>query len=454
LNKRSSFFFLLALSLTVRGAYAGDEVSDDLRSASGEHLEKVKEKSLEYVPGLVGSLPLARGYKNLVQDQAIAQMDDLFAGLTVTVDEKINKLESKIQDILAEEMTMIPKDIGQDFFASYVGFSAGRQTGPWDHEPVREAYLRGHLIGGFLGFGRFFASNFYLGSETFADFSTGEFYPDNTYKYQNHWDAGFAILPGYQLYHGFIYGRTGIIAGRVSRTSDNHDGFDFDTTQLGYQFGLGYNFYVTNRWHMRVDYSYLRFLNVTAQDPNNADITKSYKPAVNHYTVGAVYYLDSLNLDKIDAPVFRTNTFFGGFYMDIPNHFRDDSTDYIPGVEVVEEEKSAVDGFLGGVTLGYLYQFGDSRWVMGAEGYVTLTNRDFEESNDEQAKWNNTFGSGAALTGGYLVKGSNLFYGRMGAGAGTFESKEDKTITMSKMSYQYGGGAETMITKRFAIRVE
>ncbi len=198
----------------------------------------------------------------------------------------------------------------------------------------------------------------------------------------------------------------------------------------------------------------MRFAEVTIQDPSDPENTKSFKPAVNHYTVGGVYYLDSLNLDKIDAPSFRTNTFFGGFYMDIPNHFRDDSSDYVPGVEVVEEETSAADGFLGGVTVGYIYQFDDTPWVVGADGYVTITSRDFEESNNYQNKWKNTFGSGASMFGGYLVKSSNMLYARIGAGAGTFESKADKTQTMSKMSTFYGVGAETMLTKRFAFRVE
>ncbi len=224
MNKSFPLFLLLGFVVVSHAVDGGHSI--DLRSATSNQLDSIHEKSLEYVPGLVGSLPLARGYKGILEDMLSDKLDDSLVKLDEEVTVKIAELEDHIQSILAEEMTMIPKDFGQDFFASYGGFSAGRSTGPWDHEPVREAYLRGHVVGGFLGFGRFFASNFYLGSETFANYATTKFYPDYTYKYQSHWDAGFAVLPGYQLYHGFVYMRTGLGVGRVSRTTDHEDGFD------------------------------------------------------------------------------------------------------------------------------------------------------------------------------------------------------------------------------------
>ena len=447
MNKRYPLILLLGMAVPAMATL-------DLRTSASDQLETVKEKSLEYVPGLVDSLPLAKGYKSILEDVLSDQVSTAIDGLDVKLTVKIAELEDHVQAILAEEMTLIPKDIGQDFFASYVGFSGGRSTGPWDHDPIREAYLRGNVIGGFLGFGRFFSSNLYLGSETFGNYTTNDFYPDKTYRYKSNWDAGFAVLPGYQLYHGFAYLRTGVGLGRVSRTTETNDGFDFNEMKAGVHFGLGYNFYVTTRWHMRVDYSSMHFAEVTVQDPNDTTIKKHFKPSVSHYTLGGVYYLDSLNLDKVDAPPFRSNTFYGGFYMDIPNHFRDNSKTLVPGVAVAEEEKSALDGFLGGVTLGYLYQFDDTPWVVGVEGYGTVTSRDFEETNDHTAKWKNTFGTGGAILAGYMIKGSNMLYGRVGAGAGTFEKKGDKTVTMNKTAASYGFGAETMLTKRFAFRVE
>ena len=139
--------------------------------------------------------------------------------------------------------------------------------------------------------------------------------------------------------------------------------------------------------------------------------------------------------------------------MDIPNHFQDDYKDQIPGEVIVEEEAGALDGFLGGIHLGYAYLF-ESNFTLGVEGYGNLTSREFQEAEDASQKWKNTMAYGGSLVSGYLVNGGNLIYGRVGAGMGQFEDPDDKAVTSTQMSFQYGLGFETTVTQRIALRGE
>ena len=445
---------IITLLFSLGSALAEEGSFVDLRESTAPMLEKVREKSLEKVPGLIDSLPLARGYKNILGDPALDAVGKLNDQLGEALNEKLLAYEEKVQALISEELSFVPRDTGQDFFSSYVGVSGGRMVGPWDHDLDDHPYLRGHTAGGFLGFGHFFNSNVYIGSETFFNYMTGVYYPTKTFKYRNHYNFGLAVLPGYQVYHGFVYLRTGAVYGRVSRTVNPVDDYLFDVYRFGYQLGLGYNFYATRRWHMRLDYAYNGLSNVSIESPDDPEQKQEFTPASSLYTVGAVYYLNPLNMKAIQSPDFPLNRIYLGLYMDIPNHFQDDSKDQVPGVAVTEEESSALDGFLGGVEVGYMFQIGQTPWFVGGEAFANITDRDFEEANDRDMIWRNTFASGGSVLAGYRIKRSNILYLRTGASVATFEKEGNKEETMSKIGLQYGLGGETVVTKRFAFRLE
>ncbi len=447
------YILLPVMLLATFSAYAEEEPILDLRESTAPMLEKVRTKSLEKVPSFIDSLPLARGYKDLLGDPASDAVNELNDKLQERLNEKLAKYEEKVMAIVSEELSFVPRDSGQDFFSSYMGVSAGRMVGSWDHELPDNPFLRGHTVGGFLGFGQFFGSNIYLGSETFFNYMTGVYFPYKTFKYRDHYNFGLSVLPGYQVYHGFVYLRTGAVYGRVSRTINPVDDHLFDVYRFGYQLGLGYNFYATRRWHVRLDYAYNGLSDVTIKSKRN-DETYEFSPSSGLYTVGAVYYLNPLNIKAIESPDFPLNRVYLGFFLDMPNHFQDDSKDAVPGVAVTEEESSALEGYLGGLEVGYLFQFGHSPWFVGGEGFVSIMDRDFEEANDRTAYWRNTFASGGSLLAGYRVKRSNIIYLRTGASFGTFEKEGQKEETMSKIALQYGLGGETVVTKRFSFRVE
>lgn len=425
----------------------------DLRRSAAPALTKVHQAARSKVPSVVQALPVARGYRGLINTQALGQVDDLYQSSRPKINETLLEYEKKVSDIIAEEISSLPGGSGQNFFSSYLGVSLGRQTGPWDDHLVRDPYLRGSVFGAYLGFGRFFQSNLYLGGETFYHVTTGEFAGEG-YRYQNHYDVGMAALPGFQVSHGFAYLRTGFIYGRVQRKTTPLDSYDFDETKPGFQFGLGYNFYLTRRWHTRVDYAYNRFSNVSVKP--EGQVKKTYKPAGNSYTVGMSYFLSSLNFEDISAPSFR-QSYFLGFYMDIPNHFEKGNQGNLPGnTTVPSEETNALDGFLGGLHAGYHYRM-MQRVAVSPELFVTLTDRTFEEKANFNNQWKNTFGYGASVLLGYMVKDSTMMYLRGGFGQGHFESVVPEGTSSQAKSLsltQYGLGGEATITKRFTFRVE
>lgn len=451
--KRCLFLSFLLFSSSFVTAEDDSESSIDLRESTAPMLEKVREKSMDKVPDLIDALPLARGYKDLLGDPASDAMSDLNDQLAERLNEKLAQYQEKVMNIVSEELSFVPRDNGQDFFSSYMGVTSGRMVGSWDHGLADNPFLRGHVAGAFLGFGQFFNSNLYLGSETFFNFLTGVYYPYKTFKYREHYNFGLTVLPGYQVYHGFVYLRTGAVYGRVSRTINPADDHLFDVYRFGYQLGLGYNFYATRRWHFRLDYAHNGYSDVTITSKRDGN-KYEFSPSSNLYTVAAVYYLNPLNIKAISSPDFPLNRVYVGFFMDMPNHFQDDSRDAVPGVAVAEEETSALEGYLGGLELGYLFQIGQSSWFVGGEAFVSITDRDFEPVNERTTSWRNTFSSGGSVLAGYRVKRSNIVYLRTGASVGTFEKEGQKDETMSKIALQYGAGGETVVTKRFSFRVE
>ena len=146
--------------LTSVFTHAEDEPLIDLRESTGPMLEKVREKSREKVPELINSLPLARGYKDLMGEPALDAVNQFNDKIEERLNETLAKYEEKVMAIMSEELSFVPRDNGQDFFSSYVGTSAGRMVGSWDHDLDDNPFLRGHTVGGFLGFGHFFDSNF------------------------------------------------------------------------------------------------------------------------------------------------------------------------------------------------------------------------------------------------------------------------------------------------------
>ena len=98
-----------------------------------------------------------------------------------------------------------------------------------------------------------------------------------------------------------MYLRTGAALGEF-RTSKAQDNFDFDQHRFGYHLGLGYNFDMSRRWHM-LDYSYNGYSEISIAEEEGSDNEKVCA-SLNHYSIGAFYYLNSLDLDAIKRPHF------------------------------------------------------------------------------------------------------------------------------------------------------
>jgi outer membrane immunogenic protein len=196
---------------------------------------------------------------------------------------------------------------------------------------------------------------------------------------------GYALLD-----RAMIYATGGLAYGQVNTFSNEQDfgGFAYNYltggsgVRAGWTAGLGIEYALTNHWTFKTEYLYADLGSSNAANAGGACFSNcgggpvSVKSTVNLVRAGLNYKFgdgeDSGFLASAESPapslVSQTAFTWIGFYLGVNGGYGGDveSATYDYGFGAGENFKSNSSGFLGGVQVGYNYQFAN-RVVLGVE---------------------------------------------------------------------------------------
>lgn len=271
---------------------------------------------------------------------------------------------------------------------------------------------------------------------------------------------GLGARFGYWLPQGALtYMRLGVARTEFDTDYRTSSGRAFDQTndRYGPRVGVGLEAPLTNRWFLRLDYTYTDYGDYDVTVPSSTD---TFSNSENLFGVGVGYRFQDDPRAK-DVPVKPSD--FAGFY-----------AGPIIGYSAIGTENSgprdsgstltadrAGGGPNGGVLGGFGTLFG--RWYVGGEVSADVSDANWKQTREETGRVysvNKSWDVGAALRVGYVLPHATLVYARVGPALTRFKNdyqnesnqsfKTDDTLT----AVRYGAGVEVPAGDQWFVRAD